>query len=89
MRGRQAAMVLAISAVMSIVVAMIVVRIPLLWPLIPAWLGNALANLFDIKSQEGAADIEFFSAWLLSFVVLVLALVATIFARRQRKQGSE
>jgi glucan phosphoethanolaminetransferase (alkaline phosphatase superfamily) len=82
MRGRQVAMVLAIFALISIIVAMIVVRVPSLWPLIPEWLGNALANLFDTKSQERAADIEFFSAWLLSFVVLVLALAATVFTRR-------
>lgn len=76
--------ILMLVVVVSLVMAVAFMRIPALWPLMPAWLIQGFMALFDVRSQEQAANVEFLSAWVLCFGFVVLVCAVAVFARRIR-----
>ena len=66
----------------SCAMAVVFVRTPALWPLMPTWLGDGLMVVFKVKSQERASEIEFLSAWLLCLTLCVAIVAAASVVRR-------
>jgi hypothetical protein len=75
---------LVLLVAVSLAMAAVFIRMPALWPLMPAWLSHGLASAFNVGSQEQAADVEFISAWVLCFGVLAAICVVAMATRRNR-----
>lgn len=76
-----------LSALTSCAMAAVFMRVPALWFLMPRYLGDGLMAIFEVESQEHVNDIEFFSAWLLSFAALLaIVVVVSVMRRRAVKQ---
>lgn len=84
MNIRRASAMLVLLVVVSLGMAAVFIRMPTLWPLMPAWLSHGLASAFKVGSQEQAANVEFISAWVLCFGVLVAIWVVAVAMRRRR-----
>jgi hypothetical protein len=84
MNIRPTSAMLALLVVVSLGMAAVFIRMPTLWPLMPDWLSHGLASALKVGSQEQAANVEFISAWVLSFGVLVVIWVVAAAMRRRR-----
>jgi len=56
----------------------------------PKWIDDAVGFLFKVHTQEDENSLEFLSAWLLSFLLLVItaAVAAVIWRWRKRLSSS-
>jgi divalent metal cation (Fe/Co/Zn/Cd) transporter len=84
MNIRRASSMMVLVVVVSLGMAAVFIRIPTLWPLMPALLSDGIASAFKVGSQEQAANVEFISAWVLCFGVLVAIWIVAVTMRRGR-----
>ena len=72
MNAKRLGIALVLVTAISFAFAVVFVRSPDLWPLMPGWMNDALGFLFQVHTQEEENSFEFLSAWLLSFLLLVV-----------------
>jgi hypothetical protein len=77
-------MALALVLVLSSAFAAIVVRVPALWRMVPAWLVDGVSRAMYVTSQETSAVAEYVAAWAVSFACTsVAAVLAFVFTPRK------
>ena len=81
---KRASMILVLLMVVSLAMAVVFMRRPSLWSLMPSWLSGGLATAFNVGSQEQAANVEFISAWALCFGVIFIVWVAVMVIWRSK-----
>lgn len=80
MRGMRIGLGLALT---SCIMAVVVIRVPLLWRFLPTRSINQLLSLFNIETQEAASTAEFLLIWLLSFLLVIVFVLLTSLIRRR------
>lgn len=91
MRTRNLIFLILSIAILSFGLAMIFIRVSSLWPLMPDLLSVFVSQFFNIETQEQAANIEFFTAWVFCFLILIFVafaiLIITFFWGSKRRVG--
>jgi hypothetical protein len=85
MRKGKIAVALIVMASVSLVMAMVFVRAPALWPLMPMWFSDGVASILAVKTQEQDANAEFLAAWIWCFAFLAVLAFTALLVRPKKK----
>lgn len=88
MNSKRLAISLLSATLISFAFAVVFIRTPDLWPLMPEWMYDTLGVFFKVHTQEEASTFEFLCAWLLSFFFLVVMDAVMAFAWRWKRRSN-